>query len=355
MKVLIVDDDEIALEMLEESLREAGHEVEAVTGGREALALLDREPIQMVITDWTMPYMSGIELCRIIRERRSGSYVYVIMLTAHDDPEAVVEGLSVGADDFITKPYNPAELHLRVRAGERVLAIETRDIAIFAMAKLAESRDPETGSHLERIQHYCLVLAEWLAKHGSPEYRMDADYRRTIYLTSPLHDIGKIGIPDSILLKPSNFNDREFEVMKRHTTLGAETLRAAADRYPDATFLNRAEEIARTHHERFDGSGYPEGLRGHEIPLSGRIVALADVYDALASKRVYKEAFSHELAKSIIKEEAGRQFDPEIVTAFLGSEDAFLQITKYFGTDDPKVVVTPADVSTAATLVGLRC
>ncbi|UCD49461.1 MAG: response regulator [Phycisphaerales bacterium] len=355
MKILIVDDDDIALDMLGESLTEAGHEVEAVTSGHQALAVLDREPIQMVITDWTMPHMSGLELCKVIRERRMGAYVYVIMLTAHDDPEAVVEGLSVGADDFITKPFNPAELHLRIRAGERVLAIETRDVAIFAMAKLAESRDPETGSHLERVQHYCLALTGWLAEHGHPEYQMDADYRRTIYLTSPLHDIGKIAIPDSVLLKPDNFNDDEFEVMKRHTMLGAETLRAAVRRYPDATFLNMAEEIARTHHERFDGSGYPAGLSGHEIPLSGRIVALADVYDALASRRVYKEAFSHELAKSIIQEEAGRQFDPEIVKAFRGSEDAFIEIMRHFGTDDPTTVDTLAGVSTEAMLISLRC
>ncbi len=330
MKILTVDDDEIGLDLLNQSLTEAGYDVVSATNGREALDLLETESIWMVITDWEMPEMNGLQLCEAIRSFQAGGYVYVIILTAHDDSEAVVKGLSVGADDFITKPYNTTELCLRVRAGARILAVETRNAAIFAMAKLVESRDPRTGGHLERIQYYCLVLAEWLARHGALPYRKDRDYRRMIYLTSALHDIGKIGVPDAVLLKPSDYSEREFELMKRHTTFGAEALESALAKSPDAAFLRMGKDIAATHHERFDGSGYPRGLRGDEIPLCGRIVALADVYDALTSTRVYKEALPHEIAKSMIEQEAGSHFDPEVVRAFLANEDIFRDMAERF-------------------------
>ena len=272
-----------------------------------------RRTCRMVISDWNMPNMDGLELCRRIRGHDSFGYIYVILLTSHDSPQKVVEGMSAGADDFISKPFHPAELLVRIRAGERVLSLETRDVAIFALARLAESRDPDTGAHLERVRRYSRALAQQLALRPKHFEEVDAQYIQLIYLTSPLHDIGKVGIPDSVLLKPARLTPSEFEVMKTHATLGAETLDAALREYPGATFLQMARDIAATHHERFDGSGYPAGLVGTEIPLCGRIVALADVYDALTSKRVYKDAFSHASARHIIREESGSHFDPEVV------------------------------------------
>ena len=287
MKILAVDDDEIALSMLQETLRGHGYEVEGVRDGREALERLRTNGCRMVITDWEMPGLSGLDLCRTIRAEEYGGYIYTIILTEHRSAEDLVTGMSAGADDFMPKPFNPSELVVRVRAGERILSLETRDVALFAMAKLAESRDPETGAHLERMRNYSRLLTQYLVDHPHSGLKLDSSFVRMMFATSPLHDIGKIGIPDSVLLKPGRLSDREFEVMKTHAALGAATLNAALAQFPDATFLRLARDIAASHHERFDGTGYPEGLVGANIPLCGRIVALADVYAALTSKRVY--------------------------------------------------------------------
>jgi len=330
MRILTVDDDDIALVLLEKSLTAAGHQVEKAANGREALEILRRGECRLVISDWNMPEMNGIELCQQIRGGESNGYVYVILLTSHDGTEKIVEGMSAGADDFISKPFNPDELLVRVRAGERVLSLETRDLAIFAMARLAESRDPETGAHLERVRSYSRVLARQLSKQPKFSAELDDKFVELIYLTSPLHDIGKVGIPDSVLLKPGRLSDNEFEIMKTHTLLGAQTLDAALKEYPGARFLVMARNIAATHHERFDGSGYPAGLKGADIPLCGRIVALADVYDALTSKRVYKKAMMHHIARGIILEESGSHFDPDIVDGFLQCEEQFLAIRERY-------------------------
>lgn len=325
-KVLIVDDDEIALEMLKTVLVSAGYEVETAPDGLKAWGRIALGGVRMVISDWQMPGMDGLELCRRIRSAGLADYVYVILVTGRDSDDDVVEGLSAGADDFITKPFNPAELNVRVRAGARVLALETRDVAIFAMAKLAESRDPETGHHLERVRAYCGTLARRLSGRTDLTESTDAEFVRTLELTSPLHDIGKIGIPDAILLKPDRLSDEEFNFMKTHTTIGANTLQAALDKYPNAKYLRMACDIARYHHERYNGSGYPEGLAGEEIPLAARIVAVADVYDAVSSKRVYKDACSHIMTRSLIMEETGKHFDPVVVEAFEASEKQFVGI-----------------------------
>ncbi len=206
----------------------------------------------------------------------------------------------------------------------------TRDITIFAMAKLAESRDPETGSHLERVCSYTRTLAEELATTEKYAERIDDEFIRLIYSTAPLHDIGKIGIPDHVLLKPGRLDDREFEIMKKHAALGADTLNLALKRYPEAEYLLMARDIAASHHERVDGLGYPGGLVGDEIPLSARIFAPADVYDALVSKRIYKSAFTHDVAKSILIEGKGTQFDSDVIEAFLCHEHDFLQIKERY-------------------------
>jgi putative two-component system response regulator len=330
MRVLIVDDDEIARDLLSEALTGAGYEVSAARDGREALEILRTGVFRLVISDWEMPEMNGLELCRRIRERHFSSYVYIILVTSRDGTDNVVEGLNAGADDFITKPFHPAELCVRVRSGVRLLSLESRNLTIFTLAKLAESRSPETGAHLERMREYCHVLAERLSHNKKYASDIDADYVHLIYLTSPLHDIGKVGIQDSVLLKGGPLTDKEFEIMKSHVRIGADTLAAAGRFQPDAEFLRMAHDIALTHHEWYDGSGYPQGLVGDEIPLCGRIVALADVYDALTAKRVYKNAFTHDVAKSVILEESGVHFDPDIVDAFLETEQEFIAIQKRF-------------------------
>jgi putative two-component system response regulator len=326
MQVLVVDDNPIAVDMLENTLRRAGYEVLTASSGRAALEILDQGTCQLVITDWEMPEMTGLELCRRIRYLSTLNYIYVILLTARHDASDSIEGMTAGADDFIVKPFQPSELVLRVKAGERLLALETRELLIFALAKLAESRDSDTGAHLERVRTYSRIIGEHLLRQ--PKYRdqVNPEFVRLIYLTSPLHDIGKVAVPDQILLKPGPLTEEEFEVMKTHTTRGAETLDAALKQYPSARFLRMARDIAASHHEWYDGSGYPRGLAGQAIPLSARIVALADAYDALTSRRVYKDAFTHEKARSAVIKGRGTHFDPDVVDAFLENEAKFVAV-----------------------------
>ena len=330
MHVLVAEDEPITAEFLRASLRDFGYEVTIARNGCEALQCVRSGRFRLVVSDWSMPEMSGIELCRRIRSRHASSYVYIVLLTSRSGTESIVEGLNAGADDFVSKPFEPQELALRLHAGERLLALESRDVTIFALAKLAESRDPETGTHLERIREYCRILALHLSEDRKYEDEIDGDYIQLLYLTSALHDIGKVGIPDAVLLKPGRLTEEEFEIMKRHAVIGGRTLDAALRARPEAEFLAMGRDIAWTHHERVDGSGYPVGLKGSQIPLSGRIVALADVYDALTTKRVYKPAFSHSDARSLILEGAGTQFDNDIVEAFLANEQRFIDVFQSF-------------------------
>ena len=330
MRVLIADDDEIALLVLRESLCKAGYEVETARTGKEALQIVRRGDCRIVVSDWEMPEMNGLQLCQAIRSDHLRGYVYIILLTSRNTPEERVAGLRAGADEFVGKPYNMPELTARIGTAERVLSLETRDIAIFVMAKLAESRDPETGAHLERVRSYSRVIAQHLGGLDKFRKTITPEYARLIYLTSPLHDIGKVGIPDMVLLKPGRLSDGEFEIMKTHTTIGAQTLEAALAEFPSVDFLKMGRDIAASHHERFDGAGYPNKLAGEDIPLSGRIVALADVYDALTSRRVYKASFTHDLARQMIVSESGSHFDPDVVDAFVQNESRFLATRQHF-------------------------
>lgn len=330
MRILIVDDDMIALELLRETLTDAGHEVISADNGREALEMIQHTAPQVVISDWQMPELDGLGLAQKVRRSGLDAYVYFILLTSHNSTSERVQGLSAGADDFISKPFEPTELLARIASAERILSLETRDVAIFALAKLAESRDPETGAHLERVMNYSRILARKLVSLGHFTDQIDAEYVRLVYSTSPLHDIGKVGIPDSVLLKPGRLSDREFEIMKSHTTIGAATLEASLKRFPKTKFLSMARDVAAAHHERFDGTGYPNGLKGEDIPLCARIVALADVYDALTSKRVYKAAFAHDVAKGIILKDVGTHFDPRVVDAFVAGESEFIAVGEQF-------------------------
>jgi putative two-component system response regulator len=332
MHVLVVDKDESTLGRISDLLAKSGHAVSRATNGHEALQLLENSCFSLVITEWHIAGTDGLQLCRIIRSRRAEGYLYVIVLSEGCEKEKVLSALSAGADDYICKPFHPEELMLRVNAAKRIASIGVRDIALFALAQLAESRDPNTGQHLERMRNYCWVLARWLRREFS---EITDEFLDTLYQTSALHDIGKVAIPDRILLKPGGLTKDEFEVMKRHTTIGAQTLMVASRQFPEVRYFTMARDIALTHHEAFDGSGYPRGLRGYEIPLCGRIVAMADVYDALASRRPYKAALDHETCKSIIIESSNR-FDHRILTGFLDLESEFLAIRDAFSDgDDP--------------------
>lgn len=263
------------------------------------------------------------------------------------------------ADSFNRMAGELAESHVRLeeRVAERTKqAVEAarqlsernddlvrgHDVTVFALAKLAESRDPETGEHLERVRSYCRVLADELSRAGPFRDQIDAEFIENIYRSSPLHDVGKVGIPDAILLKPGRLSDSEFDLMKLHTLIGAQVLSDAAS-VVGGNFLTMAVEIAHSHHERFDGSGYPVGLTGEKIPLAARIVALADVYDALTSTRVYKSAFTQDVARSMIKKENGKHFDPVIVEAFLRRFDEFVEIRKKSEHDASRARAVDAD------------
>ena len=331
MRILIADDDEMSRELLRFTLESDGHEVLLAADGLEAISVLEGGAAQCVVTDWEMPNLDGPGLCAAVRAGDYGSYVYLIMLTARNVDRGAADGLNCGADDFLLKPFDRAELLARVRVAERILSLETRDLMIFALAKLAESRDPETGAHLERVQEYARVLARDLLDRQQPGYDVDPSFVNLIYRTSPLHDVGKVAVPDAVLLKPGRLTDEEMGVMRTHTTHGAETLRAAASRCPGADFLQMAIQIAESHHEKLDGTGYPHGLRGTDIPLAARVTAVADVYDALTSRRVYKPAFDHAKARDIIVKDAGTHFDPVLVESFLRHESEFVDIARRYG------------------------
>jgi putative two-component system response regulator len=335
MKILAVDDDQDSLETITSALARKGHEVVTARNGEEAAYILFKSSIRMVITDRTMPGMDGLELCRWIRSRGFHSYVFVIMLTERAETADIIEGLTAGADEFLAKPIDQTELDLRVCTGERILSNEYHQITIFTLAKLAESRDPETGLHLDRIREYSKILGVNLARQDKYRDILPFSEIENIYYTSVLHDIGKVGIPDTILLKPGPLDPNEFDVMKTHTIIGGKTLGQALAEYPEARFLEVARNIAFWHHERFDGSGYPHGLAGEDIPLSARIVALADVYDALASKRPYKKAYPHAAAREIILEKRDRHFDPDIVDAFIESDAEFADISARLAAVEP--------------------
>lgn len=340
-RVVVAEDDPATLQIVCRFLELGGYQTLAAADGEEAYRLIERERPAIVVTDWEMPRLDGVALCRRLRQDFPDRNLFVLMLTVHTGAY-VLDALDAGADDIMAKPVSQGELLARLQCGLKVLrlreeleqarfsasrslealaarAVEiaaTRDVAVFALAKLAESRDPETGEHLERLRGYSQILAEELHDHGPYRDQIDERFLEDLYRSSPLHDIGKVGIPDAILRKPGRLTPAEFEIMKQHTTIGAEALEQAMQLTGCGGFLAMAVEIARCHHERFNGTGYPCGLSGKAIPLPARIVALADVYDALTSVRVYKDAYPPEQARAMILDEEGQHFDPAVVDAF---------------------------------------
>ncbi|MCU7375550.1 two-component system response regulator [Paucibacter sp. O1-1] len=338
--VLVVDDTPSDLELISTVLR-GECRLKLAASGERALQIAAASPApDLILLDIMMPGLNGYEVLRRLRAAPATRAIPVIFLTAMSAAENEREGLELGAVDYITKPVNPDIARARVRNHlqlklardllerhnhhlEALVAQRTRevealqDVTIRAMASLAETRDNETGNHIRRTQHYVQCLAQALRPHPRFADSLDDTALALLFKSAPLHDIGKVGIPDRILLKPGPLTSEEFELMKTHTTLGRDAiLRAEQELGMDNAFLRYAKEIAYSHQEKWDGSGYPLGLKGEQIPLSARLMALADVYDALISKRVYKPAFPHEMACNIIRQGLGSHFDPDIVAAF---------------------------------------
>jgi putative two-component system response regulator len=337
--ILIVDDTPDNLRVLWELLRSEGYGVRAVPDGAMALESAATKPPDLILLDIMMPRMDGFEVCRRLKADENLRAIPVIFLSALNDVDAKLKAFSMGGVDYIGKPFQFAEVrarvdtHLRLRRLQvelethnlhltELVKAQVREISdsqmatIFALAKLAESRDGETGRHIERVQLYCRLLAGTLAEQPAYRGRIEESFIENIFLASPLHDIGKVAIRDHILLKQGELTVDEFEEMKQHTTLGAQTLEAVRQRYPSNEFLRLGIEIALGHHERWDGTGYPMGLRGAAIPLSARIMAVADSYDAARSRRCYKPALTHAECCGALAKRSGSYLDPDLCRAF---------------------------------------
>ncbi len=359
--VLIVDDTPENITLMNGLLKER-YGTRIATNGERALAAALVEPRpDLVLLDIMMPGMDGYEVCRRLKADARTGNIPVIFLTAKTELEDEQKGFDVGAVDYITKPVSPpivsarVKTHLTLKAAadflrDKNVYLETevqkrtrevhliQDVTIMAMASLAETRDNETGNHLRRTQNYVRALANRLQKHPKYAPYLDAATIEMLYKSAPLHDIGKVGIPDAILLKPGKLTPEEFEIMKTHTTLGHNAIKEA-ERLIDApsTFLRLAGEIAHYHQEKWDGSGYPEGLAGESIPIPARLMAVADVYDALISRRVYKPPFPHEKSVAIIQEGRGKHFDPDMVDAFLQLQNEFHAIAERYSDSEADV------------------
>ena len=350
--IMIVDDTEINIDILVEALQD-DYDLIIAINGVEAMELLEEQKPDLILLDIMMPEMDGYTVLEAIKKNPNLKHIPGILLSAITDSDSKTKGFFLGAVDYVTKPFEMVEVKARVRTQlkfeearlvlenqnlyleekvkERTKLLErTNSAAIYCLAAVAETRDPETGEHIKRTQAYIRELA--LELRGKDEYKevLTNDYIELLYQSAPLHDIGKVGVRDSILLKPGRLTEEEFEEMKKHTIYGGESLMVGIKELGEDSFLTLAKEIALTHHERWDGTGYPRGLSQTEIPISGRLMALSDVYDALISKRVYKNALPHDEARNIILEGRGTHFDPDIVDAFIITEVKFIKIMSRF-------------------------
>lgn len=348
--ILIVDDVPENLSVLGELLQPT-YRVRAANSGARALQIANSPPPpDLILLDVMMPGMDGYQVLRELRDNATTRDIPVIFVTAMDGTDDEEKGLDLGAVDYITKPIRPAIVLARVRAQlelkrardilsdhnaylEQEVARRMaenqliQEVSIHALAHLAETRDPETGNHLRRTQEYVRTLARGLKHHPRFSHYLDERTIGQLAQSAPLHDIGKVGIPDHILLKPGKLTPEEWAIMKTHAEIGAEAIaQAIADSARPVDFLQIAQEIARGHHEKWDGSGYPRGLAGDGIPISARLMALADVFDALICARVYKPPMPYEEAYSIIVSGSGTHFDPDVVDAFIREFDTFKRI-----------------------------
>jgi putative two-component system response regulator len=359
-RILIADDDSLNCTLLTVSLEEIGYSVESAADGRRTLDLLAVKPFDVLLLDLLMPEMDGFQVLEHLKAVPELRHLPVIVISAADDLDSIVKCIELGAEDYLPKPFNRVILKARVGASmekkrlrdqetvyrkqieeynlhlEHRVQSQVREIAsaqmatILALAKLSESRDQETGRHLERVREYCLVLLERLRQIDRYRDTISPDYIEYICLASTLHDIGKVGVPDVILWKAGRLTPEEMAVMKTHTRIGADTLRQVEQQYPGNHIIRIGIEVAESHHEKWDGSGYPYGLSGDSIPLPGRVLALADVYDAMTSRRVYKEAVTHEESVASIRGERGLYFDPDLVDCFVDVQEDFRTIRTRF-------------------------
>jgi putative two-component system response regulator len=349
--ILIVDDEPQNIELLEAYLVPQGYEIVKAANGEEALGKLSDNQIDLILLDVKMPGMDGFEVTRRVRQDDKKRLLPIILVTALRETEDRVKGIEAGCDDFLSKPVDKMELLARVRSLLKVKAYNdlmnnyrkelesevtgrTEELkhafekikaasleTIYRLSMAAEYKDKETGAHIKRMSLYSAAVTR---RMGLTESTIE-----TILYAAPMHDLGKIGIPDLILMKPAKLDPVEWEIMKQHTVIGAKILQGS-----DAEFIRLGETIALSHHEKWDGSGYPNSLKGIEIPITGRITAIADVFDALTSKRPYKEPFSVEKSLAIIREGRGSHFDPDVADAFFAIQDEILTIKKQYDDDN---------------------
>ncbi len=346
--VLVVDDDPTNLRFLNEILKEDYQPYLAPSGERALRFLEDHRP-QLILLDVEMPRMSGYDVIRAIKQQPEVAEIPVIFLTGLEGRDNEQRALDLGAVDYILKPISAGIVKSRVSLHVELMAYRknleqmveirtaqlkrTQDAILDVLANLTSFRDNETGAHILRTTIYCEVLVNNLRKKNHPDYEISAAYAESIVKAAKLHDIGKVAVPDNILLKPARLTPLEFEIIKQHTTYGAQILDTAIKDLggeEDSYFLNVSREIIATHHERWDGHGYPAGLAGKNIPLSGRILAIADVYDALISHRPYKPRFLHEAAVQMIVDDAGKHFDPTLVELSLDVMNDFREIANKY-------------------------
>lgn len=366
--ILVVDDTPANLSLMA-SLLKGHYRVKVANSGEKALEFARMAPVpDLILLDIMMPGLSGYDVIKVLKSEAVTRHIPVVFLTAMSSAEDETVGLELGAADYITKPITPAVVLARVRtqlenkaaadflrdqasfledevASRTVELGALQDVTILAMASLAETRDSDTGNHIRRTQHYVRLLARQVQSHPRFGYFLDNATIELLFKSAPLHDIGKVGIPDRILLKPGRFTPEEFEVMKTHTTLGRDAIAAAEKQLgKEVEFLRHAKDIAYYHQEKWDGSGYPDGLAGEDIPIAARLMAVADVYDALISRRVYKEGMPHEKAVEIIVEGRGSHFDPDLVDAFLAVQDEFRAVAQRYTDSDAELQAKAAQM-----------
>lgn len=319
-RILIVDDEPANLKVLRQVLQDS-YRLSFARSGEAALELLDKEDIDLILLDIMMPEMTGFEVCEKVKGNSDTARIPIIFVTALKDTIDEETGFKLGAVDYITKPIVPAIVRARVKTHLSLVQAdvlkETQIDLIQRLGRAAEYKDNETGMHVQRMSRYSYVLAVAAG--------IDEQTANELLLAAQMHDLGKIAIPDNILLKPGRLDEGEFKQMKAHAQIGADILSN-----PQSQLVALARSIAITHHEKWDGSGYPKGLKEKEIPLEGRIAAIADVFDALTSERPYKEAWSVEDAVQLLQDESGKHFDPELVTLFVQELPKILEIKNKF-------------------------
>jgi len=351
--IMIVDDTPANLGLLENMLRRKGYRVMAFPKGSLALRGALVNPPDLILLDINMPEMNGYEVCEKLKEEPALAAIPVLFLSALNEAEDKTRAFAAGGVDYIAKPFQIEEVlarvqtHLQLREMRKTLEHYNRNLeerirkqvreisdaqisTIIALAKLAEERDGDTGKHIERVRLHCRHLAEALRKSSPYSEQIDGAFIENIYHASALHDIGKVGIKDGILQKPGLLTPQEYEEIKNHTVIGARTLQTVQEAYPHNAFIGMGIEITRSHHEWWNGKGYPHGFAGEAIPLSARIMAVADVYDALRMERCYKPAFSHEKSVEILRAGRGTQFDPVVIDVFMDMEDLFRRTVENF-------------------------